>query len=663
MPVRVATLVQTDIVDVAESLYFLHCQHATKGSGTPRWTLCAATISKEWERRVAMRSYNRTEVLGLLRTSIGRLLAVARLLGSARVEFCLVVIFFVAIFVAVELHATQGRSYSQWFVYHTSWFMILLALLGASLLCAMYVRWPWKRHQSGSILVRVGLLITLLGVLFNSWRGVEGTIALREGESTDQLSLGGRCQIMASWKDRPQEWPYVFTFESGPVDWNGRTQLDVGGIDGMCVRVLNYYQHGQAVETWCSDERGVGGPLVRFQLKGNGEASVDYFLTDQDFGAEVLVGPIALRLQRATSDAMLADFLKPAKNDVSGQGLLTVFYEDHMQQIAVEEHVGKSINVGNSGVSVELVHYLPNAKLDRSGKFQAQSAEPRNPLVELLVHVPEETKPFRQVAFAKSPLLNLDGVYDRVCPVKFVYQHPKFAAATAIEFMQAKDGTLYGRTTAHGEWTSAGEIMTGSRLDIAGGFTLIVDEYLPHAQRQISFKPVKSDNQDGLEPATEVEVSIGGITERAWLQRNHLEFQRRTIATPDGTLLVQVGSAQVPLGFSLRLIDCYTSPEYSRSADTASVVQLVDDHSKVDVKRQITAAQPLKHRGLTFYHSASREAGHGKQASVFRVSYRPGRQLKTVGIWTIFIGIVTMLVTRRFWSIGLVMQWQLPVSY
>jgi hypothetical protein len=84
---------------------------------------------------------------------------------------------------------------------------------------------------------------------------------------------------------------------------------------------------------------------------------------------------------------------------------------------------GERPQVGH--VAVELVHYLADAKLDSTGQFQPLGEEPRNPLVELRVHMPGENEPFRQVAFAKSPLLNLDGVYERVCPVKFVYQHPK----------------------------------------------------------------------------------------------------------------------------------------------------------------------------------------------------------------------------------------------
>jgi hypothetical protein len=498
-------------------------------------------------------------------------------------------------------------------------------------------------------------LIVLAGAIVNYWGGVEGTILLREGESTDQLALSGQFQITASWADRPQEPPYVFMFESGPVDWNGDTELDIGAVDGMSARVLNYYQQGEVVETWCADDRGRGGPLVRFELEGNGDGSVGYFLTDQDFGAEVFVGPIALRLQRATSKAMLADFLQPQNRELSGQGCLTMYYEEHVQQIAVDEHVGKTIEVGNSGVSVELVHYLPDAKLDRAGKFQAQSAEPRNPFVELLVHVPNEKKPFRQVAFAKSPLLNLDGVYERVCPVKFVYQHPKIKPSAAIEFLQ-DDGKLYCRTTDGREYQAHGELTTGSRIKIPGGFTLLVSEYIPHARRQVSFKSAeKRGGTETLEPAAEVEIAAGGITERRWLQRNHLEFQRQSIATPNGVLHIHFGDAQLPLGFSLRLIDCYGSDE--RNATGASLVQLVNDDLKSDLQKEITTRQLLKYNGFEFYQLATREAGHGKQASVLRVVYNPGSRLKTIGGWTLALGVLAMCVMRPYWSIDLRRQW------
>jgi hypothetical protein len=355
---------------------------------------------------------------------------------------------------------------------------------------------------------------------------------------------------------------------------------------------------------------------------------------------------------------MAADFLKPQKRELSEQGFLTAYYEDHEQQIAVDEHVGRTFEVGHSGVSVELVHYLPDAKLDGAGKFQPQSAQPRNPLVEMRVRVPNEKEPFRQVAFAKSPLLNLDGVYERVCPVKFVYQHPEIKPTAAVEFLQ-DENKLYCRTTDGREFQAHGEVTTGSRFKVPGGFTMLLTEYLPHARRQISFKPAEKSRGDSEtpEPAAEVEIAVGGASERRWFQRNHFEFQRQPIATPNGALHVQFGDALLPLGFSLRLIDCYGS--HDSNAAGASIVQLVDEDSKTDVQKEITTRQPLEYNGYVLSQLATRDAGHGKQASELRVVYRPGSPLKTAGGWTLSLGVLAMFAMRAYWSIDLRRQWQL----
>ena len=606
--------------------------------------------SDEQARRIGM--------AGTWKRHLGTLI---RALASLKLAVALIVVLAVVIAVATVLETKHGRQYSQWFVYHSFWFIGLLGLLGASVFCAAYVRWPWKRRQTGFVITHAGLLVLLAGSILTLLSGIEGQVVLVEGQSTDQLTLNQRSQITAYWAERPHDPPYVFTFESGPVDWSPGTQLEIGSVDGVRARVLSYFHRGQAVEHWSTDDRQVGGPLVRFRLEGpHGGGRVEHFLADQDFGAEIFVGPIALRLQRAASGAMLADFLHPPDRELGGKGLLTMYYQDQVQRAPVDENVGKTLEVGHSGVTVELVHYLANAKLDSTGQFQPLGEEPRNPLVELRVHMPDENEPFRQVAFAKSPLLNLDGVYERVCPVKFVYQHPKIEPTAAIEFLQTSDGKLYGRTTAGGEQKAHGEVTTGSRLDVPGGFTLIVAEYLPHARRQISFKPAKENADDGqiLEPAAEVEIAVAGVTDKVWIQRNNPEFPRGTIVTPDGPLHVQFSTAQIPLGFSLQLVDFHreTNPGQVGNAAYSSVVRLVDKERHVDDQRRISRNEPLTYKGFTFYQSGSHEAGHGKGASVFRVVYNPGGPMKYAGTWMILLGVATMFCMRAYLSNGLPCQ-------
>ena len=77
------------------------------------------------------------------------------------------------------------------------------------------------------------------------WRGIEGQIVLVEGQATDQLTLNDRSQITAYWVDRPMIGPMCL--HSKADQWIGglATSLDIGSVDGMGARVLNYYRRSE----------------------------------------------------------------------------------------------------------------------------------------------------------------------------------------------------------------------------------------------------------------------------------------------------------------------------------------------------------------------------------------------------------------------------------
>ncbi len=590
--------------------------------------------------------------------------AAIRTFASIKLAVCLIVLLAAVISTATLLEIKYGRPYSQWFVYHSYWFSGLLGLVGVCVFCAAYVRYPWKRHQIGFVLTHAGLLMLLSGSALTLYRGIEGQVSIIEGTSTDQLTLSQQSQIRASWVDRHDDRPYVFTFDSGPVDWRKGTELDLGRVDGMSVRVLNYYRHSQPVDNWIADAGGHGGPLVRFQVKqthalGNapfGSPNPDQpivgSLADQDYGDELFVGPIAIRLQRATSDAMLADFLHPIDSELGEKGVLTVYFKENVQRVPVDEHVGQAVRIGG-GASVELVQYLANAKLDAGGQFKAIGNDIRNPLVELKVSLPHEKQPFRQVAFAKSPLLNFDGVYGRDCPVKFVYQHPKLKPPTAVEFLQGKNGKLFGRTISNGKYKSIGEVNQSTQVEVQGGFTLTINEYMPRARRAISFK--RAEHSADWEPspessAVEVQLTVAGTTQSLWLQRNSAEYDTGALDTTEGRLCVRFAAAKVPLGFSLKLVDLRreTNPGGVGNAAFSSLVNVVDKKSSIDEERLISMNQPLLLNGFRIYQSGFRDAGHGKQASIFSVAYDPGRPLKYLGSLMVCVGTATMFYMKAY---------------
>jgi hypothetical protein len=53
----------------------------------------------------------------------------------------------------------------------------------------MMKRYPWNRHHAGFVLAHVGIVLLLAGSLYSLRAGLDGQVALYEGETSDRLSL------------------------------------------------------------------------------------------------------------------------------------------------------------------------------------------------------------------------------------------------------------------------------------------------------------------------------------------------------------------------------------------------------------------------------------------------------------------------------------------
>ncbi|MFO0969839.1 MAG: cytochrome c biogenesis protein ResB [Gemmataceae bacterium] len=573
-------------------------------------------------------------------------------LGSLKLAVLLMLTVATAIAAATVLEADYGRPYAQWYVYHSQWFLALLGLLGVNVFAAAAGRWPWKRHQTGFVVTHCGLLVLLVGSVQTFFGGVDGQVTLAEGQTVDGFVLPQQSQITGSWVGQPAEAPYEFSFEAGPADWREGAELDLGNVDGVGARVLRYIGQASVKEDWIEDATGVGGPAVKLKIEGpHGKGGEEHLLVDQDFGDEAFAGPVRLQLRRAAAPAMLDDFLKPP-TDLGKKGLLLAYCKDHAARIPVDGAVGKTIPLADTGVAVEIVEYMANAKPDMRHQFHSVGDVPRNPLLELRVHEPGKS-PLRQLAFAKSPLLNLDPVYGQSCPVKFHYLHPAATpSGTAIELLQATDGKLYCRLFADQQLFPKGIVTVGSRIPMPGKFTLSVAEHLPHARQKIAFTPVaeRDNSKDKSEAAAEIEVTAAGVTQSFWLQRNHPIYGSRTMVTPKGLFSFAFGQGRAPLGFSLTLVEFRrgVNPGGDGAAEFSSVVRLEDKESGVDEERVVSMNEPLTYKGLTFYQSSFSDTGHGMKTSTFSVGCDPGRWLKYGGCLLICLGIAIMFYMRAY---------------
>lgn len=94
---------------------------------------------------------------------------------------------------AVETHF--GRAHAKWYIYESPWFIALLSLLGLNIFSAAAIRFPWRRHQTGFVVTHLGLLVLLVGAMQSFLGGVEGSITLTEGDSTEHFVTASRLDL------------------------------------------------------------------------------------------------------------------------------------------------------------------------------------------------------------------------------------------------------------------------------------------------------------------------------------------------------------------------------------------------------------------------------------------------------------------------------------
>jgi hypothetical protein len=581
--------------------------------------------------------------------------------GSPRAAVGLLVSLASLLLGALLFEAQYGPEAAHWHIYDSTWFAAAWGLVGCHGLAAAARRWPWKLRDLAPLATYAGVLTLLAGALVTRAGGVFGTLLLVEGQPAQSLVVEGRGQFTAFWVGQPERPSVEFTFAGGPDNWPSGRSLPLGEVDGVRARLLAYLPHATCEETWIADATGQGGPAVQFKAIGqNGALVADGWIVDQQFGDAVAIGPLRLQLERAASDAMRDDFLRPSAEAVGGQGRLTMYFGDATERVDIEGQVGKKIALGSAGAAVEIVAYLPSAAPDKLGNFTSKSDEPKNPMVELRVHLPEQELPLRQIAFAKDPLLNLDGVYSRVCPVKFRYEHPAVQPQSGVDLLQTSDGGLFGRLRVGGQLTSLGKLAPGAKLPLPGNFTLEIVQHIPRAARKVTFTQAPAGKRPTANgpsgPAALVEIAVGGKREQTWLRSNDPHYGQATLALPGGVLAVTYGDERQPLRFALELVKSELPSRGSRgvSAKPLHRVRIVEPDG-TSREQQIGATQPLAQAGFTLHQTSAESGGQHRKSITLQVVRDPGRPLKRAGGVLIGCGLVAMLgiaagsrVTGRF---------------
>jgi nucleotide-binding universal stress UspA family protein len=136
---------------------------------------------------------------------------VVHVLASVRLAVVTMAALGVACVAATFYEASHGTAAAQRAFYHSTWFALLLGMLAVSMALSALERYPWNRHQVGFVLAHAGVLLLLLGSVVSMYAGLDGRLALAEGETSDRLALAGES-MQVDWSDG--------TRTSVPVDFS-----------------------------------------------------------------------------------------------------------------------------------------------------------------------------------------------------------------------------------------------------------------------------------------------------------------------------------------------------------------------------------------------------------------------------------------------------------
>jgi hypothetical protein len=186
-------------------------------------------------------------------------------LASVRLAVVTMAALAVACIAATFNEASRGTSATQRLFYGSAWFTALLALLALNILLSTLARYPWTRHHAGFVVAHAGILILLGGSMLSLHGGLDGRVAVAEGDATDRLELPGEALHVGLPDGTHAVIPVAFSLHPPAPE----TRIPVPATDATLV-VEEYQPHVRLGDVWAEAVDGqAGSPALAFTLGGH----------------------------------------------------------------------------------------------------------------------------------------------------------------------------------------------------------------------------------------------------------------------------------------------------------------------------------------------------------------------------------------------------------
>ncbi len=567
---------------------------------------------------------------------------VIRFVASLWLGSVVLVMVLVALACATVYESMHGTEQALFAFYFSDWFQALLALLVIGVLVALAIRFPFSRARIGFVVTHVSIAVILAGALTTKFLGVEGQLALIEGEtlnelrsnSGERLTLKNRASGTVAGVDLN---PGVF----GRLEAVDHPFQEGISLDGVEVKVVRYLPDAVASTNVVNDATH---PQAAVEVSLSPDASSQSVWI---FGGEpARVGGKLIALTMVADQAALQRRLaetpatKPAASSV---GTLKVTLAEGEFEIPVESCLSDPAEIGNTNYTVRIVDYYPHASVGEGGKLFSASAEPVNPAVRVEIVGPKG--PQTQLAFARFPDFSSTHGSDAADKVKitFIASGATSAPATPIEIISTPDGAMSVLFSPAGQPATSVPLRVGEPVATPwAGTKLTVSQRFDRA-RVVETMNIPKKLGKTRAPAVLLTVSSKGVARDVWLRKSQLQ----TLSLGQTPYDLIYDDRTLPLGFGVTLnkftVGYYPGGRRPRSFE--SQVAITDAASGRNVNRLISMNHPTSYGGFTFYQSSYQMMGD-QALSVLSVARDPGQAIVFTGYIGLLAGMLWVLVAR-----------------
>lgn len=627
--------------------------------------------------------------------------------ASLQLAVVLIALFAVVLAWATLLESDYGdRSRAVYYgIYETWWFSLLGASLGLNVLCAALIRYPWKRSQTGFLVVHSGILLLLLGALLSRRGGVDANLPVFEGRSQHLATQNSEQFRLAVYGSGGKPQVVRIPFVAGPFNWEDYqhkfwlpwilARRDRGVIydrDGIKLEVLDYL----------ADSIDTPVPSIRLRVAGTrggmeaGDESVMLSVRDASM-AQGFERPYGLGRRKTLADGRRVAFWMTGdrgetdafrigpQGKLGRLGQLVLYAAGQAFHFPLDKlPVKEKQPLGKTGLTMELVQHDP-----RTLTVQVRIAKGDDAPHEmvLLADFPEfNGHDYRHGVFGQywaDPTVALADAEPDSQASRMVRE----AASPRIDILQGADRKLYARLWQASTLSPVVELSPGGKPATVGpemspAAVVVVQEYLPADKPGTAVAPLpfnRNKNASEKQRQARVRLTVDGHSDEFWLagcdgdpgETPLPASQQRWVESPQRRVSLALPWDTIDIGFRVRLVKFTRKldPGTSTASHYSSLVEFRDvrDPEKklwkepvlITLNEPINFSDPVTGRSYRLYQSSFNgpfqpgdpafeqivQGGELRKelfVSHFTVNYDPGRGLKYAGCLMIVLGTVVI---------------------